>query len=162
MASARRIVQADGRVEESIRQVQAFQHVRATKGAEACPSGWEPGKPTLKPGPDLVGKGVLFECLDHPDVGSVLVVGRSGCGVVHEKLEQVIHDDFFDYFAHSASATVSWPAVSCAVSAGVSPPVSAVSPGSSVAVSSPPPPPPQPYDMRMNASSDALDFMPPS
>ncbi len=44
------------RVEESIRQVQAFQHVRATKGAEACPSGWEPGKPTLKPGPDLVGK----------------------------------------------------------------------------------------------------------
>ncbi len=47
----------------------------------------------------MVGKGVLLECLDHPDVGSVLVVGRSGCGVVHEKLEQVIHDDFFDYSA---------------------------------------------------------------
>ena len=42
--------------EETIRQVQAFQHVRKTKGAEACPAGWEPGKPTLKPGPDLVGK----------------------------------------------------------------------------------------------------------
>ena len=41
---------------ETIRQVQAFQHVRATKGAEACPADWEPGKPTLKPGPDLVGK----------------------------------------------------------------------------------------------------------
>ena len=43
-------------VSELIRQVQAFQHVRNTKGAEAAPSGWQPGKPTLKPGPDLVGK----------------------------------------------------------------------------------------------------------
>jgi alkyl hydroperoxide reductase subunit AhpC len=43
-------------VSELIRQVQAFQHVRKTKGAEATPSGWVPGKPTLKPGPDLVGK----------------------------------------------------------------------------------------------------------
>ena len=43
-------------VKESIRQVQAFQLVRATKGAEACPAGWEPGKPTLKVGPELVGK----------------------------------------------------------------------------------------------------------
>jgi peroxiredoxin (alkyl hydroperoxide reductase subunit C) len=41
---------------ETIRQVQAFQHVRATGGKEATPAGWEPGKPTLKPGPDLVGK----------------------------------------------------------------------------------------------------------
>jgi peroxiredoxin (alkyl hydroperoxide reductase subunit C) len=44
------------RIEETIRQLHAFQRVRETKGAEACPSGWEPGKPTLKPGPDLVGK----------------------------------------------------------------------------------------------------------
>jgi len=43
-------------VNELIRQVQAFQHVRNTGGAEATPSGWEPGKPTLKPGPELVGK----------------------------------------------------------------------------------------------------------
>ena len=41
---------------ESIRQIQAFQHIRKTKGAEATPSGWKPGKQTLKPGPDLVGK----------------------------------------------------------------------------------------------------------
>jgi|GEM_PF-2354361 len=34
----------------------AFQHVRETKGAEATPSGWVPGRPTLKPGPDLVGR----------------------------------------------------------------------------------------------------------
>jgi alkyl hydroperoxide reductase subunit AhpC len=43
-------------VSELIRQVQAFQLVRKTDGAEATPSGWQPGKPTLKPGPDLVGK----------------------------------------------------------------------------------------------------------
>ena len=42
--------------EETVRQVQAFQHVRATKGAEATPAGWEPGKKTLKVEPDLVGK----------------------------------------------------------------------------------------------------------
>lgn len=41
-------------VSELIRQVQAFQHVQAT--GEVTPSGWVPGKPTLKPGPDLVGK----------------------------------------------------------------------------------------------------------
>jgi peroxiredoxin (alkyl hydroperoxide reductase subunit C) len=43
-------------VSESIRQIQAFQHVRASKGTEATPSGWKPGKMTLKPGPDLVGR----------------------------------------------------------------------------------------------------------
>ena len=42
--------------DEFIRQVQAFQHVRATDGAEATPSGWTPGQTTLKPGPDLVGR----------------------------------------------------------------------------------------------------------
>jgi len=41
---------------ESFRQIQAFQHVRNSKGTEATPSGWKPGKMTLKPGPDLVGK----------------------------------------------------------------------------------------------------------
>jgi alkyl hydroperoxide reductase subunit AhpC len=41
-------------VSELIRQVKAFQHVRAT--GEATPSGWQPGKMTLTPGPDLVGK----------------------------------------------------------------------------------------------------------
>ena len=43
-------------VNESIRQIQAFQLVRATQGKEATPSGWRPGKKTLKPGIDLVGK----------------------------------------------------------------------------------------------------------
>ena len=42
--------------DELIRQIKAFQHVRATGGAEATPSGWMPGEATLKVGPDLVGK----------------------------------------------------------------------------------------------------------
>jgi peroxiredoxin (alkyl hydroperoxide reductase subunit C) len=43
-------------VSETLRQIQAFQLVRESKGTEATPSGWQPGKKTLKPGPDLVGK----------------------------------------------------------------------------------------------------------
>ncbi|MBW1999312.1 MAG: redoxin domain-containing protein [Deltaproteobacteria bacterium] len=43
-------------VKELVRQLQAFQHVRNSKGAEATPSGWAPGRPTLEPGPGLVGK----------------------------------------------------------------------------------------------------------
>lgn len=41
-------------VSELIRQVKAFQHVRAT--GEVTPSGWQPGKPTLTPSPELAGK----------------------------------------------------------------------------------------------------------
>ena len=40
--------------DELIRQIKAYQHVRAT--GEVMPSGWQPGQPTLKPGPALVGK----------------------------------------------------------------------------------------------------------
>jgi alkyl hydroperoxide reductase subunit AhpC len=43
------------RIAETIRQVQAFQLVRASKGAEATPAGWMPGDLVLRPGPDLVG-----------------------------------------------------------------------------------------------------------
>jgi len=42
------------KVAEAIRQIKAFQHVRAT--GEVTPAGWEPGKKTLKPGPALAGK----------------------------------------------------------------------------------------------------------
>jgi len=44
------------KVAETLRQIRAYQLVRETKGAEVTPSGWEPGKKTLKPGPDLVGR----------------------------------------------------------------------------------------------------------
>ena len=39
---------------ELVRQMKAFQNVRAT--GEATPSGWEPGEVTLTPGPGLVGR----------------------------------------------------------------------------------------------------------
>lgn len=42
-------------VSELIRQVKAYQLVRESGGKEATPSGWQPGKKTLNPGPDLVG-----------------------------------------------------------------------------------------------------------
>lgn len=41
-------------VSELIRQVKAFQHVVAT--GEVTPSGWQPGRATLNPGPALAGK----------------------------------------------------------------------------------------------------------
>jgi alkyl hydroperoxide reductase subunit AhpC len=40
--------------DELVRQIKAFQHVKAT--GEVTPSGWQPGQPALKPGPSLVGK----------------------------------------------------------------------------------------------------------
>jgi peroxiredoxin (alkyl hydroperoxide reductase subunit C) len=43
------------RIAETVRQVQAYQVVRASQGAEATPAGWMPGDPTLRPGPALVG-----------------------------------------------------------------------------------------------------------
>lgn len=44
----------------------------------------------------MVGEGVLHECLLHPDVEEVLVVGRRTAGVVHPKLKEILHKDFFD------------------------------------------------------------------
>ena len=40
---------------EILRKVQAAKFVRENKG-EVCPASWEPGKKTLKPGLELVGK----------------------------------------------------------------------------------------------------------
>ncbi len=44
----------------------------------------------------MVGKGVLLECLDSPDVESVLVINRKSLGLKHPKLKEVLHSDFFD------------------------------------------------------------------
>ena len=41
--------------EEILRKLQAAQYVRTHKG-EVCPVSWKPGKKTLKPGMNLVGK----------------------------------------------------------------------------------------------------------
>jgi nucleoside-diphosphate-sugar epimerase len=50
----------------------------------------------------MVGEGVLHECLKHPDVESVLVINRRPCGVKHEKLKEIIHQDFYDFSSISA------------------------------------------------------------
>ena len=41
--------------DELLRRVQACQFVAAHHG-EVCPARWQPGKQTIKPGPDLVGR----------------------------------------------------------------------------------------------------------
>ena len=45
----------------------------------------------------MVGEGVLNEALKHPDVESILVIGRRSCNVEHQKLKELLHNDFFDY-----------------------------------------------------------------
>ncbi|MEP7106941.1 MAG: NAD-dependent epimerase/dehydratase family protein [Ferruginibacter sp.] len=44
----------------------------------------------------MVGEGVLHECLEHPQVEAVLVINRKPCGIIHAKLKEIIHTDFFD------------------------------------------------------------------
>jgi N-acetyl-gamma-glutamylphosphate reductase len=44
----------------------------------------------------MVGEGVLHECLQHPDVEQVLIVNRKPSGVIHPKLKEIIHSDFFE------------------------------------------------------------------
>ncbi len=45
----------------------------------------------------MVGEGVLHECLLHPDVESVLIINRRTSGIIHPKLKEIIHKDFFDF-----------------------------------------------------------------
>lgn len=42
----------------------------------------------------MVGEGVLHECLKHPEVEQILVIGRKPSGVSHPKLVEVLHADF--------------------------------------------------------------------
>jgi len=44
----------------------------------------------------MVGEGVLHECLNHPEVESILIINRKPYGLKHEKLKEIIHKDFFD------------------------------------------------------------------
>jgi len=43
----------------------------------------------------MVGGGVLRECLEDPQVGSILSVGRRSCGIVHPKLRELLRSDLF-------------------------------------------------------------------
>ena len=42
----------------------------------------------------MVGKGVLLECLDHPNISEVLAVNRRSLGMEHPKLKELILKDF--------------------------------------------------------------------
>lgn len=44
----------------------------------------------------MVGSAALIECLEHPDIEQVLVVGRRSCGVKDERVQEVLHEDFLD------------------------------------------------------------------
>jgi uncharacterized protein YbjT (DUF2867 family) len=47
----------------------------------------------------MVGKGVLLECIDSPEVEQLLLINRSPVGITHPKLKEIIHKDFFDWSA---------------------------------------------------------------
>lgn len=47
----------------------------------------------------MVGEGVLHECLLHPDVEDVLVLGRRTCGKTHPRLKEILHEDFYNLSA---------------------------------------------------------------
>jgi uncharacterized protein YbjT (DUF2867 family) len=47
----------------------------------------------------MVGEGVLHEALKDNAVQSILVIGRRSCHVMHDKLQELLHTDFFDYTA---------------------------------------------------------------
>ena len=42
----------------------------------------------------MIGKGVLYECLDSPEIEKVLVINRNPLGMEHPKLEEVLLSDF--------------------------------------------------------------------
>lgn len=43
----------------------------------------------------MVGEGVLLECLKHPEITGILVVGRRPYSMQHPKVEELIVPDFF-------------------------------------------------------------------
>ena len=45
----------------------------------------------------MVGKGVLLECLDHPEVSEVLSIGRKSLAMNHPKLKELLHADFSEF-----------------------------------------------------------------
>jgi uncharacterized protein YbjT (DUF2867 family) len=50
----------------------------------------------------MVGQGVLRECLLDPEVQNVLSIGRSVTGQHHQKLRELVHENFLDLSALEA------------------------------------------------------------
>lgn len=45
----------------------------------------------------MVGKGVLLECIDHPEVKEILSLGRTKTQLSNPKLNETVVDDFTDF-----------------------------------------------------------------
>lgn len=45
----------------------------------------------------MIGEGVLYESMHHPEVEKVLVITRKSCGYSNPKLTEIIHADFSDF-----------------------------------------------------------------
>ena len=44
----------------------------------------------------MVGRYALRYALDHSEVGHVTAIGRKKLGILHSKLDEVLHQDFAD------------------------------------------------------------------
>ena len=44
----------------------------------------------------MVGEGILYECLNFPDVEKVLLLSRKSNGMLHPKLKEILIDNLFD------------------------------------------------------------------
>ncbi len=44
----------------------------------------------------MIGEGILHECLLSDEVEQVLVISRKTCGIIHPKLKEIIHENFYD------------------------------------------------------------------
>ncbi|HEX3075164.1 MAG TPA: NAD-dependent epimerase/dehydratase family protein [Ignavibacteriales bacterium] len=53
----------------------------------------------------MVGEGVLRECLQSPNVDTVLVIGRRPCGVIHPKLKEIVREDMMDLSSIASQLT---------------------------------------------------------
>jgi uncharacterized protein YbjT (DUF2867 family) len=65
----------------------------------------------------MVGEGVLFECLQNPNVSEVLIVNRRHYEIQHQKLKEIIVPDFFQ-LNHYAESIKGYDA--CFFCAGIS------------------------------------------
>ncbi len=53
-------------------------------------------KVVITGGTGMVGKGVLYECLDDPNIEEVLCLGRSPLGMTHPKLKECLSKDLMN------------------------------------------------------------------
>ena len=53
----------------------------------------------------MVGEGVLFECLENPDVSEILLLSRKASAVTHPKVQELIVSDFMDIEKFSSDLT---------------------------------------------------------